>query len=44
MHPAGLRLRQAREKLGLTYREVERATWKSLPNEDGQTLSCTSDG
>jgi hypothetical protein len=39
MHPAGLRLRQAREKLGLTYREVERAT---PPNEDGQTLSCTS--
>jgi len=26
MHPAGLRLRQAREKLGLTYREVERAS------------------
>jgi hypothetical protein len=27
MHP-GLRLRQARERLGLTYREVERASYE----------------
>src|SRR5208283_3083825 len=28
MYPPGLRLRQAREKLGLTYREVEKASFK----------------
>jgi transcriptional regulator with XRE-family HTH domain len=28
MYPPGLRLRHARERLGLTYREVERASYE----------------
>jgi len=32
MYPAGLRLRQAREALGLTYRDVERASYQIAVN------------
>lgn len=32
MHPAGLRLRQTREALGLTYRDVERASYQIAVN------------
>ncbi|MGB7435878.1 MAG: helix-turn-helix transcriptional regulator [Candidatus Acidiferrum sp.] len=32
MYPPGLRLRQAREKLGLTYRDVERASYQIAAN------------
>ena len=32
MHPPGLRLRQTREALGLTYRDVERASYQIAVN------------
>jgi len=35
MYPPGLRLRQTRETLGLTYREVEQASYELAAN--GQT-------
>ncbi len=36
MHPPGLRLRQTREALGLTYRDVEKASYQIAVNRGRQ--------
>lgn len=42
MYSPGLRLRQTREALGLTYRDVEKASYQIAVNRAVQTSSSTS--